>query len=49
MVGVKLRMVDDLINTVNKHLPDDIRLLGCTRVTKSFNAKVPSAHQTHPA
>lgn len=39
---VSLKIYDTIINKindVNKHLPDDIRLMGCTRVINSFDAK----------
>lgn len=34
-----LENVSDRINDINKLLPDDIRLMGCKRVTQAFDAK----------
>ena len=30
---------DWLVNEVNKHLPEEVKVFSCTRVGKSFNAK----------
>nr|XP_046231867.1 tRNA pseudouridine synthase A isoform X3 [Scatophagus argus] len=39
VVSLKLRLIDDLIEKINEHLPPQIRVLGLKRVTQSFNSK----------
>ncbi|XP_030597880.1 pseudouridylate synthase 1 homolog isoform X1 [Archocentrus centrarchus] len=39
VVSLKVRMIDDLIEKVNEHLPPQIRVLGLKRVTQGFNSK----------
>ncbi|CAG9332643.1 unnamed protein product [Blepharisma stoltei] len=43
IAGVKImwdnRCDDDMIETINQYLPEDVRIFGIRQVTKSFNAK----------
>ncbi|XP_056146436.1 tRNA pseudouridine synthase A [Lampris incognitus] len=39
VVSLKLWLIDDMIGKINEHLPPQIRVLGCKRVTQSFNCK----------
>lgn len=39
VVSLKLRLIDDIIEKINEHLPAQIRVLGLKRVTQGFNAK----------
>ncbi|KAJ3605122.1 hypothetical protein NHX12_027172 [Muraenolepis orangiensis] len=39
VVSLKLRLIEDVIENINKHLPAQIRVLGFKRVTQGFNSK----------
>ncbi|XP_037547968.1 tRNA pseudouridine synthase A-like, partial [Nematolebias whitei] len=39
VVSLKLRLIEDVIEKINNHLPPQIRALGLKRVTQSFNSK----------
>lgn len=39
VVSLKVRLLDEIIEKINKHLPPQIRVLGIKRVTQSFNSK----------
>ncbi|XP_026153352.1 pseudouridylate synthase 1 homolog [Mastacembelus armatus] len=39
VVSLKLRLIEDIIEKVNEHLPPQIRVLGIKRVTQGFNSK----------
>ncbi|XP_059214039.1 tRNA pseudouridine synthase A [Centropristis striata] len=39
VVSLKLRLIDDVIEKINEHLPPQIRVLGLKRVTQGFNSK----------
>uniref|UniRef100_UPI0037E8ABE4 pseudouridylate synthase 1 homolog isoform X1 n=2 Tax=Semicossyphus pulcher TaxID=241346 RepID=UPI0037E8ABE4 len=39
VVSLKLRLIDDIIEKINEHLPKQIRVLGLQRVTQGFNSK----------
>ncbi|CAL9683704.1 unnamed protein product [Knipowitschia caucasica] len=39
VVSLKVRLVDDVIEKINEHLPPQIRILGLKRVTQGFNSK----------
>lgn len=39
VVSLKVRLVDDLLEKINSHLPPHIRILGVKRVTGGFNSK----------
>lgn len=39
VVSLKLRLIEDIIENINKHLPAQIRVLGFKRVTQGFNSK----------
>lgn len=39
VVSLKVRLIDDIIESINKHLPPQIRVLGMKRVTQGFNSK----------
>uniref|UniRef100_A0A3B3ZLV6 Pseudouridylate synthase 1 homolog n=1 Tax=Periophthalmus magnuspinnatus TaxID=409849 RepID=A0A3B3ZLV6_9GOBI len=39
VVSLKVRLVDDIIEKINQHLPLQIRVLGLKRVTQGFNSK----------
>ncbi|KAK7895934.1 hypothetical protein WMY93_021259 [Mugilogobius chulae] len=39
VVSLKVRLVDDIIEKINEHLPHQIRVLGLKRVTQGFNSK----------
>ncbi|XP_020795929.2 tRNA pseudouridine synthase A [Boleophthalmus pectinirostris] len=39
VVSLKVRLVDDIIDKINEHLPSQIRVLGLKRVTQGFNSK----------
>ena len=40
VVSMKIVAEDDFLEKVNMHLPENIRVLGLERVTKTFNAKI---------
>ncbi|KAM9307169.1 pseudouridylate synthase 1 homolog [Pholidichthys leucotaenia] len=39
VVSLKIRLIDDVVEKINQHLPAQIRVLGMKRVTQGFNAK----------
>ncbi|XP_044030508.1 tRNA pseudouridine synthase A isoform X2 [Siniperca chuatsi] len=39
VVSLKLRLIEDIIDKINEHLPPQIRVLGLKRVTQGFNSK----------
>ncbi|XP_063744864.1 tRNA pseudouridine synthase A isoform X2 [Eleginops maclovinus] len=39
VVSLKLRLMEDIIEKINEHLPPQIRVLGLKRVTQGFNSK----------
>lgn len=39
VVSLKLRLIDDIIEKINEHLPPQIKVLGLKRVTQGFNSK----------
>lgn len=39
VVSLKVRMIDDIVEKINEHLPPQIRVLGFKRVTQGFNSK----------
>ncbi|CAL8280199.1 pseudouridylate synthase 1 homolog [Gadus morhua] len=39
VVSLKLRLIEDIMENINKHLPAQIRILGFKRVTQGFNSK----------
>ncbi|XP_031133882.1 tRNA pseudouridine synthase A isoform X1 [Sander lucioperca] len=39
VVSLKLRLIEDIIEKINEHLPPQIRVLGLKRVTQGFNSK----------
>ncbi|XP_058473428.1 tRNA pseudouridine synthase A [Solea solea] len=39
VVSLKLRLMEEVIEKINEHLPAQIKVLGLKRVTQSFNAK----------
>ncbi|XP_040012625.1 tRNA pseudouridine synthase A [Xiphias gladius] len=39
VVSLKLRLIDDITEKINEHLPPQIRVLGLKRVTQGFNSK----------
>lgn len=39
VVSLKLRLIDDIVEKINDHLPPQIRVLGHKRVTQGFNSK----------
>lgn len=39
VVSLKVRLVDNIVEKINEHLPPQIRVLGLKRVTQSFNSK----------
>ncbi|KAA8584179.1 pseudouridylate synthase 1 homolog [Etheostoma spectabile] len=39
VVSLKLRLIEDIIEKINEHLPSQIRVLGLKRVTQGFNSK----------
>ncbi|XP_019937118.2 pseudouridylate synthase 1 homolog [Paralichthys olivaceus] len=39
VVSLKLRLIEDVIEKINEHLPKQIRVLGLKRVTQGFNSK----------
>uniref|UniRef100_A0A3B4ZPS7 Pseudouridylate synthase 1 homolog n=1 Tax=Stegastes partitus TaxID=144197 RepID=A0A3B4ZPS7_9TELE len=39
VVSLKVRLIEDIIEKINKHLPPQIRVLGLKRVTQGFNSK----------
>lgn len=39
VVSLKLRLIEDIIEKINEHLPPQIQVLGIKRVTQSFNSK----------
>ncbi|KAL6097134.1 pus1 [Pungitius sinensis] len=39
VVSLKLRLIEDTIEKINEHLPQQIRVLGLKRVTQGFNSK----------
>lgn len=39
VVSLKVRLIDDIIEKINEHLPAQIRVLGLKRVTQGFNSK----------
>ncbi|XP_015733149.1 tRNA pseudouridine synthase A isoform X1 [Coturnix japonica] len=39
IVSLKVRLIDDILEKINKHLPSHIRILGLKRVTGGFNSK----------
>ncbi|KAG7272808.1 hypothetical protein CRUP_017862 [Coryphaenoides rupestris] len=39
VVSLKVRLIDDIVESINKHLPAHIRVLGIKRVTQGFNSK----------
>uniref|UniRef100_A0AAV2IXB0 Pseudouridylate synthase 1 homolog n=1 Tax=Knipowitschia caucasica TaxID=637954 RepID=A0AAV2IXB0_KNICA len=47
VVSLKVRLVDDVIEKINEHLPPQIRILGLKRVTQGFNSKNNCTHNFH--
>ncbi|XP_027757177.1 tRNA pseudouridine synthase A isoform X1 [Empidonax traillii] len=39
IVSLKVRLIDDILEKINSHLPSHIRILGLKRVTGGFNSK----------
>uniref|UniRef100_A0A8C3BU94 Pseudouridylate synthase 1 homolog n=1 Tax=Cairina moschata TaxID=8855 RepID=A0A8C3BU94_CAIMO len=39
IVSLKVRLIDDILEKINNHLPSHIRILGLKRVTGGFNSK----------
>ncbi|KAI8622269.1 pseudouridine synthase, partial [Chytriomyces sp. MP71] len=39
VISLKLRIIPNLVQAINAHLPKQIRIYDCLRVTSSFNAK----------
>lgn len=39
VVSLKVRLIDDVIEKINEHLPPQIKVLGLKRVTQGFNSK----------
>lgn len=39
VVSLKLRLIEDIVEKINEHLPPQIRVLGLKRVTQGFNSK----------
>ncbi|XP_072311384.1 pseudouridylate synthase 1 homolog [Eucyclogobius newberryi] len=39
VVSLKVRLIEDIIEKMNEHLPHQIRVLGLKRVTQGFNSK----------
>ncbi|XP_016894137.1 pseudouridylate synthase 1 homolog isoform X2 [Cynoglossus semilaevis] len=39
VVSLKLRLMDNVIENINEHLPPQIKVIGLKRVTQGFNAK----------
>lgn len=39
VVSLKLRLIEDITQKINEHLPPQIRILGLKRVTQGFNSK----------
>lgn len=39
VVSLKVRLIQDLVEKINEHLPPQIRVLGMKRVTQGFNSK----------
>ncbi|KAJ7309711.1 hypothetical protein JRQ81_007772 [Phrynocephalus forsythii] len=39
IVSLKARLIDDIVEKINDHLPPHIRIFGFKRVTRGFNAK----------
>ncbi|XP_060238619.1 pseudouridylate synthase 1 homolog isoform X4 [Meriones unguiculatus] len=39
VVSLKVRLIDDILEKINSHLPSHIRILGLKRVTGGFNSK----------
>ncbi|KAK2819007.1 hypothetical protein Q5P01_024568 [Channa striata] len=39
VVSLKLRLIEDIMEKINEHLPSQIRVLGLKRVTQGFNSK----------
>ncbi|XP_040054016.2 pseudouridylate synthase 1 homolog isoform X2 [Gasterosteus aculeatus] len=39
VVSLKLRLIEDTVEKINEHLPQQIRVLGLKRVTQGFNSK----------
>lgn len=39
VVSLKVRLLDEIIEKINEHLPPQIRVLGLKRVTQGFNSK----------
>ncbi|MEQ2281191.1 tRNA pseudouridine synthase 1 [Ameca splendens] len=39
VVSLKIRLIEDIIEKINEHLPPQIRVLGLKRVTQGFNSK----------
>jgi len=40
VVSAKLLLIDDLVNSLNKHLPNDIRIFDYVRVPTRFQARI---------
>lgn len=39
VVSLKVRLIEDIVEKINEHLPPQIRVLGLKRVTQGFNSK----------
>ncbi|XP_029024299.1 tRNA pseudouridine synthase A isoform X2 [Betta splendens] len=39
VVSLKLRLIEDIVERINEHLPPQIKVLGFKRVTQGFNSK----------
>ncbi|XP_061822455.1 pseudouridylate synthase 1 homolog isoform X1 [Nerophis lumbriciformis] len=39
VVSLKVRLIEDILDKINEHLPPQIRILGVKRVTQGFNSK----------
>ncbi|XP_029300654.1 pseudouridylate synthase 1 homolog [Cottoperca gobio] len=39
VVSLKLRLIEDIVEKINEHLPTQVKVLGLKRVTQGFNSK----------
>lgn len=47
VVSLKVRLIEDIIEKINGHLPPQIKVLGLKRVTQSFNSKTKCDARTY--
>ncbi|KAE8285190.1 tRNA pseudouridine synthase A [Larimichthys crocea] len=47
VVSLKVRLIEDIVEKINGHLPPQIKVLGLKRVTQSFNSKNNCDARTH--